>query len=315
MAIESRLEVVEGSEKGLAIALGGAPVTIGRAPGNGLIVKDAAVSRQHARIFERDGRHFVADLNSSHGTFVNGTKVTLQELHAGDELKLGATLFRYGEPPHAEPPHVEPPRSEPSRIRSPTIEPPKDVAAPKSLPPINTSYRRALDESGEDPFALELPPAAPAAPLAPAPPPEPAVPIAPAPTRIPAASSPSFAPPPSKEPEAAPPIEFRGRTAEQFATRGAAPTASTAARTTGTHVPPPLSVEVRRRRGPLSFLRDELDQRGLFARAVATLFALAVAGGVLWLTLQLTAGPSRVRPPDENAPSGPERPTLPPRHE
>lgn len=314
MAIESRLEVVEGSDKGLAIALGGAPVTIGRAPGNALIVKDAAVSRQHARIFERDGRHFVADLNSSHGTFVNGNKVTLQELHPGDEVKLGATLLRYGEPRRVEPPKVEPPRSEPSRIPPLPAEPPKEVAAPKSLPPINTNYRRALDESGEDPFALEMPPA-PAAPIGPVAPVAPAPPIAPAPTRVPAASSPSFAPPPSKEPEAAPQIEFRGRTAEQFATRGAAPPAAAATRTAGAHVPPPLSVEVRRRRSLLSFLRDELDQRGFFARAVATLFALAVAGGVLWLTLQLAGGPPKVRPVDENAPSGPERPTLPPRHE
>jgi predicted component of type VI protein secretion system len=301
MTIEGRLEVIEGSEKGTAVPLAAAPVTIGRAPGNSVVVKDAAVSRQHARIFERDGRHFVADLNSSHGTFVNGTKVTLQELHEGDELKLGATLFRYGSARREPPPVVE-------------------SAPPKSLPPVNTSYRRALDESGEDPFALEEPTTSSAAPIVPPPP-------APAPTRPPLATpSPAGAPlsmsPPGAPPSIAPPkgfdvapqIELRGRTAEHFATRGAPPPAAAAA-AAGVHVPPPLSSSGRRRRGPLSFFGDELDQRGRFARAIATLFALAVAGGLLWLTLQLTGGAPKIRPPsEEEAPTGPERPYLPPRH-
>jgi predicted component of type VI protein secretion system len=291
MAIEGRLEVILGAEAGQVVPLGATPVTFGRAPGNVVVVKDAAVSRQHAKIFERDGRHFVADLNSSHGTIVNGAKVTLQELKAGDEVKLGATLYRYGDGPKAEP----------------TIAPMAAAPAPaKPLPPVNTTYRRALTETGEDPFAqdsftLEEPttgaPSVSAAPKHA---------TAPVPAPVPA--------PAPELPDVAPQIEFRGRTAEQFAARGGAPAAPAAAgRSAGAHVPPPLA-NVARRRGPFSFFKDELDQRGPFARAVALLFALAAAGGLLWLTLQLTAGVAKVRPADDTAPTGPERPSLPPRH-
>ena len=303
MAIEGRLEIIHGAETGQTIALGATLVTFGRALGNVVVVKDAVVSRQHAKIFERDGRHFVADLNSSHGTFVNGAKVTLQELHPGDEVKLGTTTFRYGV--------IESPAARAGVI------PPHVVAPAKPLPPINTTYRSGLTETGEDPFALEEP-----EPTS-APPPKPAptnatAPIAPQARMLPIA--PQAPMPDLKTPappaDLAPQIEFRGRTAEQFAARGTAAAAPAApGRGAGVHVPPPLSNTGGGPRGPLSFLKDELDQRGRFARAVATLFALAVAGGLLWVTLWLVDSGTKGSPrPDENAPTGPDRPTLPTRH-
>src|SRR5262249_8130975 len=62
MPAEGRFEIVEGAQKGAVVALAASPVTFGRAPGNGFVVKDATVSRQHAKVFERDERHFIADL-------------------------------------------------------------------------------------------------------------------------------------------------------------------------------------------------------------------------------------------------------------
>jgi hypothetical protein len=48
---------------------------IGRAADNNLVLDDASVSRYHARIYKRSGSWYIDDLNSSHGTTVNGKKV------------------------------------------------------------------------------------------------------------------------------------------------------------------------------------------------------------------------------------------------
>jgi serine phosphatase RsbU (regulator of sigma subunit) len=49
-----------------------------------------AVSRQHARILERDGAYFIEDLGSSNGTFVNGNRVAgLVPLTEKDTMQVG----------------------------------------------------------------------------------------------------------------------------------------------------------------------------------------------------------------------------------
>ncbi len=65
-------------------------VVLGRQPARGLCVNHPTVSREHARIFRRGTEFQVADLNSSNGTFVNGTKVTRSPLRTGDTLRLGS---------------------------------------------------------------------------------------------------------------------------------------------------------------------------------------------------------------------------------
>src|SRR5262245_42783009 len=64
--------------------------TLGRANTNRVILKDDLCSREHAEIFQLDGRWYVRDLNSLTGTRVNG--ITLagdREMHANDEVHLG----------------------------------------------------------------------------------------------------------------------------------------------------------------------------------------------------------------------------------
>jgi hypothetical protein len=332
MPAEGRFEIVEGAQKGVVVPLAASPVTFGRAPGNGFVVKDATVSRQHAKVFERDERHFIADLNSSHGTFVNGLKITLHSLTPGDVVKLGGTTLRYfvgaaapaaapSAPLTAAPSAAPPAASAPAPIaapggdafelelelptvtdarppaappKAPTPSPPPPAPA-KPLPPVNPNYRRALAATGEDPFADDAPPSAPEAGAADAP-----APAAPA--------------TPSKS--AMPSIELRGRTAEHFATRGGATAGGAARPATGAaavHVPPPLA-RLGRSKGPLSFLRGDLDQRGGGARLIAALFALAIAGGLLWGTMKLFgSGPAKEAPREDSAPLGPERPSLPPK--
>jgi len=59
-------------------------MTIGRSKSNGIFLDSEKVSDIHAKVFYRDGQYWVEDLNSRHGTRVNGTKVA-----PGDEASLG----------------------------------------------------------------------------------------------------------------------------------------------------------------------------------------------------------------------------------
>ena len=64
--------------------------TIGRATGADFIVDAALVSRVHCRVTALPGGELeVRDLESTNGTFVNGTRVTTARLASGDRLQVG----------------------------------------------------------------------------------------------------------------------------------------------------------------------------------------------------------------------------------
>ena len=50
-------------------------VRIGRAADNDIIINDEMVSRHHAAIYLKDGKRYISDLGSTHGTYVNDNKV------------------------------------------------------------------------------------------------------------------------------------------------------------------------------------------------------------------------------------------------
>jgi serine phosphatase RsbU (regulator of sigma subunit)/pSer/pThr/pTyr-binding forkhead associated (FHA) protein len=65
------------------------PFSIGRRETNVLRLGGSEVSREHAEIFDDDGRFLLRDRQSRYGTFVNGEQVTECELRAGDQIRLG----------------------------------------------------------------------------------------------------------------------------------------------------------------------------------------------------------------------------------
>jgi hypothetical protein len=71
----------------------GAPISIGRAPECGLVLKDSRASRRHARLTTRDGVLILTDLGSTNGTRVNGHRVSEVVLGAGDRITIGETIL------------------------------------------------------------------------------------------------------------------------------------------------------------------------------------------------------------------------------
>jgi hypothetical protein len=67
----------------------GEPLTLGRAPDNGLVIADARVSRHHGRFVNRNGTLVYTDLASTNGTRVNGIRVDEIVLGTGDRLQVG----------------------------------------------------------------------------------------------------------------------------------------------------------------------------------------------------------------------------------
>jgi pSer/pThr/pTyr-binding forkhead associated (FHA) protein len=72
------------------------PVTLGRQVDNDVVLKDARVSRHHARITFEDGQYWIEDLNSANGTVLNGrARVQRQRLASGDTLSIGAAELTF----------------------------------------------------------------------------------------------------------------------------------------------------------------------------------------------------------------------------
>lgn len=70
-------------------------LSIGRSKEADVRIEDRYASSIHARVFSREGRFYVEDMNSTNGTLLNGA--TLQgeaELIDGDTVQIGDTTFR-----------------------------------------------------------------------------------------------------------------------------------------------------------------------------------------------------------------------------
>jgi len=84
-----RLEWSEEPERMESYALTGAEVLIGRRSGAHITLSHRLVSRQHARIVLEGDEFVIIDLQSSHGTFVNGQRVDRHKLRPNDRIRLG----------------------------------------------------------------------------------------------------------------------------------------------------------------------------------------------------------------------------------
>jgi hypothetical protein len=86
-------------EEGSEFPINSAPLTVGRGGQNDLVLAgDDFASARHARIEARGDGVWVQDLDSTNGTYVNGSRVAgAERLEPGDVLRVGETDLRVEE--------------------------------------------------------------------------------------------------------------------------------------------------------------------------------------------------------------------------
>jgi hypothetical protein len=73
-----------------------APINLGRAPDNTIVISDPTVSSRHARLYLQGNQWYIQDLGSTNGTFVNNLRVTQHPIRIGDQIRLGAIVIQVG---------------------------------------------------------------------------------------------------------------------------------------------------------------------------------------------------------------------------
>jgi hypothetical protein len=91
-----QLQVVLDESPGQVYSIGAEEVRIGRARDNQVRLYHRSVSRYHAHIRYANGRFYLQDQGSTHGTYVNGQRVEAVALNDRDRIQIGETeiLFR-----------------------------------------------------------------------------------------------------------------------------------------------------------------------------------------------------------------------------
>jgi diguanylate cyclase (GGDEF)-like protein len=95
------LVVLQGQAIGQTVALDKSSITIGRGSQADFVIRDDIASRLHAEIIRLEvegaiAEYYVNDLGSTNGTYLNGTKITGQQLlEDGDKVKVGNHLMKF----------------------------------------------------------------------------------------------------------------------------------------------------------------------------------------------------------------------------
>jgi DNA-binding NtrC family response regulator len=90
-----KLVVADGPNRGKRLLLNKDVITVGKREDNDLVLTDKTVSRNHLEIKYSQDSLLLRDLESTNGTFVNGTRVKEAYLEPGDLIKVGNTTIEY----------------------------------------------------------------------------------------------------------------------------------------------------------------------------------------------------------------------------
>lgn len=95
------LVVLQGQSLGQTVQIDKERTIIGRGTQADIVLRDEIASRQHAEIIRLEVEeglveYYINDLDSTNGTFLNGSKVTSQRLlEDGDKIKIGNHLMKF----------------------------------------------------------------------------------------------------------------------------------------------------------------------------------------------------------------------------
>ena len=91
------LQVIQGPQRGRIFELRKSGNEIGRQRET-LPLADEMISRQHARVFFRNGRWLIEDLGSANGTFIDGMEVSRpMPLFSGNQIRCGETTLEFSD--------------------------------------------------------------------------------------------------------------------------------------------------------------------------------------------------------------------------
>ncbi|HEX6242284.1 MAG TPA: FHA domain-containing protein, partial [Polyangiales bacterium] len=85
------MAVIHGADASRDYLLGASALRIGSGSDNELCIADRHASRIHCEIIARDGQHWVRDLGSTNGTFVDDRRVLEAPVGPGSRLRIGST--------------------------------------------------------------------------------------------------------------------------------------------------------------------------------------------------------------------------------
>jgi adenylate cyclase len=91
----AELFVANGVSGGTVFLLPETPAFVGRTPECQVQIGDPWISGTHARLERRNGQHWVVDLGSRNGTFIDDVRVQEAPLKAGTRLRFGRTEAEY----------------------------------------------------------------------------------------------------------------------------------------------------------------------------------------------------------------------------
>ena len=87
---------MQGEDIGRVMSLHGEVWRVGRVQDSDLLINDAGVSRNHARLLWDRGGYVLEDLGSANGTYVHGEAITKHRLRDGDVVQFGPNaVYRY----------------------------------------------------------------------------------------------------------------------------------------------------------------------------------------------------------------------------
>jgi diguanylate cyclase (GGDEF)-like protein len=92
---KAMLIVLVGGRRGERAILGEKKFVLGRGSSADLVIESDAVSRAHAYIELRDGRHWLVDNDSTNGSYVNYGRIKERMLHDGDQIQIGHAMMNY----------------------------------------------------------------------------------------------------------------------------------------------------------------------------------------------------------------------------
>ncbi|TFD62413.1 FHA domain-containing protein [Cryobacterium sp. Hh38] len=90
----TRLVITSGPKSGTEFPLSTETITIGRSADSSLVIRDDYTSTHHARLMLWNDEWMLQDLDSTNGTFLAGTRVTVPtKIPLNATVKIGATSF------------------------------------------------------------------------------------------------------------------------------------------------------------------------------------------------------------------------------